>query len=265
MLKFISFGSGSSGNCYFLHTETEGLLIDAGIGVRSIKKYFADYGLNSSIVSAILVTHDHADHIKAVGAISSDWFLPVYATPSVHRGIVQNYCVRKKVKAGYERFIAYNEPINIGGFEIIPFPVPHDSSDNVGYIIRHGSTTFCIITDAGTVTPEIRHAISQADYLVLEANYEHEKLITGPYPQYLKDRIVSGRGHLSNVECGTAIAENATQKLKHVWLSHLSEENNHPELARKTVEHVLRNYGIIVGKDFALDVLKRKTPTLTSM
>ena len=94
MLNFISFGSGSSGNCYFLYTETEGLLIDAGIGIRTLKKYFTDYGLTDKTINGILVTHDHADHIKAVGAVSSDWFLPVYATQPVHRGITQNYCVR---------------------------------------------------------------------------------------------------------------------------------------------------------------------------
>lgn len=265
MLNFISFGSGSSGNCYFLYTETEGLLIDAGIGIRSLKKYFTDYGLTDKTINGILVTHDHADHIKAVGAVSSDWFLPVYATQPVHRGITQNYCVRKKVKPGYERTITYHETFCIGAFEVTPFPVPHDSSDNVGYIIRHDGNTFCIITDAGAITPEIEHAIKEADYLVLESNYEYERLMAGPYPQYLKERIVSGRGHLSNIQCGKAIAENATAKLKHVWLAHLSEENNHPELARKTIEHMLRNYGIIAGEDFKLDVLKRKTPTFTSI
>ena len=261
MLKFICFGSGSSGNCYYLYTETCGLMIDVGIGTRMLKKHFDDYGLSMADISAILITHDHADHVKSVGSLSSDLCLPVYTTAAVHHGIEENYCVRKKIRPGYERYIEHGETFQVGDFEVTSFRVPHDSTDNNGYRVRYGDVTFCLITDAGQVTDEMKPFITEANYLVLEANYELEKLQAGPYPQYLKDRIVSGNGHLSNVECGKALAENASPDLKHVWLGHLSEENNHPELARKTVESQLREYGIIAGKDFQLDVLKRRTPS----
>ena len=121
--------------------------------------------------------------------------------------------------------------------------------------------TFCIATDVGYITDEIKPHISNADYLVIQANYDEEMLESGPYPIHLKLRISGSKGHLSNKDCGIALAENMTERLKHVWLCHLSEENNHPELARKTVETILRGYGIIVGKDLDLEVLKRKTPT----
>lgn len=261
MLNFLCFGSGSSGNCYYLYTETAGVLIDAGLGTRTLRKYFADYGLSMSNINAMLVTHDHADHVKSVGSISSELCLPVYATKAVHHGIVNNYCVRKKIRPGYERYIKHGESITIGDMIITCFNVPHDSSDNVGYRIQHEDVTFCLITDAGRVTDDMKPFISESNYLVLEANYELEKLRQGPYPEYLKERIISGNGHLSNVDCGKAIAENASPELKQVWLAHLSEENNHPELARKTVETVLRSYCLIAGKDFVLDVLKRRTPS----
>lgn len=261
MLQFICFGSGSSGNCYYLRSDTEGILIDAGIGWRMTKKYFAAYGIDTTTLRAILVTHDHADHVKAVGYVSAECFLPVYTTAPVLRGINSNYSVRKKLKPGFDRTTTPGETFRVGEFEITPFTVPHDSSDNSGYFIRHHDTRFCLITDAGSVTDTMAQYIKQAQYLVLEANYERERLLTGPYPQYLKDRIVSGNGHLSNVECATAIASHASSDLRHVWLAHLSEENNHPELARKTVEATLREYGIVAGKDFELDVLKRKTPS----
>lgn len=261
MLKFISFGSGSSGNCYYLYTETDGLMIDVGIGTRTLRKYFSDYGLSLSDIKAILITHDHADHVKSVGSLSSDLCVPVYSTAAVHHGIEENYCVRKKIRPGYERYIEHGETFMINDFEVTSFRVPHDSTDNNGYRVRYGDTTFCLITDAGKVTDEMKPFITEADYLVLESNYELGELQRGPYPQYLKDRIVSERGHLSNAECGMALAENASPNLKHVWLAHLSEENNHPELARKTVELVLRDYCIIAGKDFMLDVLKRRTPS----
>lgn len=261
MLKFICFGSGSSGNCYYLYTETFGLMIDAGLGTRTLKKHFTDYGLQMSDISAILVTHDHADHVKSVGSLSSDLCLPVYSTAAVHHGIEENYCVRKKIRPGYERYIEHGETFMVGEFEVTSFRVPHDSTDNNGYRVRYGDVTFVLITDAGQVTEEMKPFITEANYLVLEANYEYEKLQAGPYPQYLKERIVSGNGHLSNKECGQALAENASPDLKHVWLAHLSEENNHPELARKTVEMTLREYGLIAGKDFILDVLKRRVPS----
>lgn len=262
MLNFISFGSGSSGNCYFIYTENEGLLVDVGVGIRTLKKHFKDYGLNFSQVNSVLITHDHADHIKSVGSISHDYHLPVYATREVHQGIDRNYCVAKKVVASLRHYITPGESIKIGNdFVVTSFTVPHDSSDNVGYFIEGGNTNICIITDAGMVTPEMEKFIAKSHYLVIEANHDVEMLLQGPYPQHLKNRILSGNGHLSNKDCGEALAKNINESLRHVWLCHLSEENNHPELARKTIETILRSYGIVVGKDLELEVLKRTKPT----
>lgn len=261
MLKFISFGSGSSGNCYYLYTEKDSLLIDVGVGIRSLKKSFHNYGMLFENVKNILITHDHADHVKSVGSLSGDYHIPVYTTRKVHDGIERNYCVRKKICSEYAHVIEKGKSFRLGDFEITSFGVPHDSSDNVGYKVECEGVTFCLITDAGHLTDEMLNMIEEADYLVIEANHDKEMLRQGPYPQYLKDRISGPNGHLSNEECAKALAEHASQKLKRVWLCHLSEENNHPELARKTVEQILRSYGIIVGKDFEMDILKRKSPS----
>jgi phosphoribosyl 1,2-cyclic phosphodiesterase len=261
MLRFISFGSGSSGNCYYLFNDCGGIIIDAGIGVRMLKKYFDQYGLKFSNVKAILLTHDHADHVKSVGSLSRDYNLPVYATKKVHEGIDNNYIVHYKVSMESRHYINAGESFNIDDFEIMPVIVPHDSSDNVGYRINYGGTIFVLITDAGHVTTEMAQLISEANYLVFESNHEVEKLIHGRYPDYLKKRILSDFGHLSNEDCGNALRDYATPNLKRVWLCHLSYDNNDPELARYTVEGILRDKGIILGKDFELDVLKRKTPS----
>jgi len=261
MLKFISFGSGSSGNCYYLFTERDGLLIDAGIGIRTLKKCFHDNGLLLSDVKHIIVTHDHADHVKSIGVLSGEYQLPVYATPEVHAGIERNYCVHRKITPNNAKHMTKGDTLTLGDFTVTSFGVPHDSADNVGYRIRACGTTFCIITDAGHITDEMKPYIAEAQYLVIEANHDVEMLLNGPYPEHLKRRVHSERGHLSNDECAQALVENATPALKHVWLCHLSEENNHPELARKTIEMTLRANGIIAGKDFQLDVLKRKTPS----
>ena len=261
MVRFISFGSGSSGNCYFLYTESDGLLIDAGIGVRALKKFFREYGLNRQLVRRILVTHDHADHIKSVGSMSHDLQLPVYATRLVHGGIDRNYCVTRKVESELRRYVEPGVTFQAGEFQVSPFTVPHDSTDNVGYLIETQGVRFCIVTDAGEVTPDMGSYITRANYLVMEANHDREMLLQGPYPKYLKDRILSPTGHLSNTHCAEAIAQYMSEDLRLVWLCHLSEENNHPELARKTVETILRSYGIIAGKDLQLEVLKRTMPT----
>lgn len=261
MLRFISFGSGSSGNCYLLYTDTDALMIDCGVGVRSLKKNFNSYGLRVSQINNIIITHDHADHVKSVGSLSDSCDIPVYATHKVHAGIHANWCVRKKIKPELTRFVEKGSPVRLGEFEVTPFEVPHDSSDCVGYCVRCEGVTFTIVTDCGHITEDIQKYISESNYLVLEANHDVEMLHHGPYPKYLQDRITSQRGHLSNVECGEVLAGCATPALHHVWLCHLSEENNHPELARKTVESILRDRGIAPGKDFEVEVLKRKTPS----
>lgn len=265
MLHFISFGSGSSGNCSFLYTENEGLLIDAGIGIRALKRHFKNFGLYLSSVNNILITHDHADHVKSVGSLSRDHDLPVWTTKAVHEGINNNWCVRCKITAERVKCVQKEVPFTLGHFTITPFGVPHDSADNVGYCIQYGGVTFVLMTDIGHLTDEMKGYISKANYLVIEADYEKEMLLNGPYPQHLKRRILSPYGHMSNEECALALAENATPNLKHVWLCHLSDENNHPDLAEKTVKQLLRAHGIVVGNekgaDFQIDALKRKTPS----
>lgn len=261
MLKFISIGSGSSGNCYYLQTAGDALLIDAGVGIRTLKKHLHNNGIRLESVNHILITHDHADHVKSVGVISSEYKIPVYAISEVHDGIGRNYCVPRKIPADNVRVIRKDERIRLGDFLVTPFAVPHDSSGNVGYRIQVDDITFCLMTDVGHVTEDMQQYIAEANYLVIEANYDVEMLKNGPYPQHLKVRIDGPTGHLSNIACGEAIANYATTQLRHVWLCHLSEENNHPVLALKTVEQTLRGYGIIAGKDFQVEDLKRKSPS----
>lgn len=261
MLKYICFGSGSSGNCYYLFTENCGILIDAGISFRALKKYFRDRNLSMSNIKCIFVTHDHADHVKSVGLLSKELKVPVYSTLKVHEGIQNNYVVRGKIPAEHIKYISKNVTYKFEEFNILSFSVPHDSFDNIGFRIDYNGIVFSLMTDVGHVTEEMKGFISESDYLVIEANHDKEMLLNGKYPQFLKERVASPLGHLSNKECAEAIAENVTEKMKHLWLCHLSEENNHPELARKTVTSILAYYGIIADKDFRVEVLKRTTPS----
>jgi len=261
MLTFLSFGSGSCGNCYYLTNGTDSLLIDAGIGIRRLKKNMMEYGIKMNIVRGLLITHDHADHIKSAGSLSQEYKLPVYATKLVFEGLNRSYMIKNKVDESQMNIIDPGERFDIGPFAITPFSLPHDSSENVGYKIEVDGEVFTIMTDVGAVTDNVNKYISETNHLVIEANYDLEMLRVGRYPEMLKDRICSGTGHLANRQTAEALAQNFHEHLKNVWLCHLSEENNHPELARKTIETILGSYGIIAGKDFQLEVLRRRIPT----
>ena len=261
MLTFLSLGSGSCGNCYYIATENDAIIVDCGVGIRRFKRVMMEYGMKAGKVKAILITHDHADHIKAAGKISNELNVPVYATQLVHEGMDRNYQASVKVMANNKHTVTPDETFNVGPFQITAFGIPHDASENVGYMIATGDYRFCIMTDVGTVTDNVKEYIQAATHLVLEANYASEMLAQGRYPEILKQRITSGHGHLSNSDSALALATNMSESLKNVWLCHLSEENNHPELARKTFETTLRSFGIIAGTDFTLDVLRRRIPT----
>ncbi len=261
MIEFLCLGSGSSGNSYFLRTESNGILIDAGINIKTMRKILREKGYSLEQIDAVFITHDHADHIKAVANLAYDHGKPIYATEEVHGGINRNYCITSELTAEHQRTIRKGETTVLGDFRITPFDVSHDSTDCVGFRIEVEGVTFCLVTDCGVVTPSVADAISEANYLVIEANHEEAMLVKGSYPAHLKRRISSPEGHLSNSQCANALVNFATPRLHHVWLCHLSEDNNHPELARKTVGQILRSCGIVPGVEFDLDVLKRQTPS----
>lgn len=259
-VKFISLASGSSGNCYYLGTETYGILIDAGIGIRTIKRTLKDFNIALETIKAVFVTHDHADHIKAVGHLGEKMNIPIYTTSLIHSGINKSYCMTEKLRTS-AHFLEKEQPMQLNDFIIESFEVPHDGTDNVGYCIEIAGKIFSFLTDLGEITETAAKYISKAHYLILEANYDEEMLKMGPYPKHLKDRILSSTGHMSNNDTADFLAENIQEHLQHIWLCHLSKDNNHPELAYKTIEWKLKSKGILVGKDVQLTALKRNTPS----
>ena len=260
-MVFCSLGSGSCGNCYYLGTLTDAILIDAGIGIRRMLKYLTDYGLKRDTIRGILLTHDHCDHVKSAAAFSEKLGVPVYATATVHEGVQKNKFIGKKIKPENRRDIELGTTLQIGDFSIESFPIPHDSAANTGYTIRVGETVFSLMTDVGYATEDVNKAICRSTHVVLEANYDPEMLRTGPYPYPLKLRIANGMGHLSNLQTAEALIKNMHEGLKDVWLCHLSAENNNPELALSTVASMLNGAGYEVGTDLQLAVLNREKPT----
>lgn len=281
-MKFLCLGSGSCGNCYYLESNGTAILIDLGIGIRAFKKHAKDYGLRLPDIKAILVTHDHTDHVKAVGPLSIDQHLPVYASAGVHVGVQRNRFMTKKIPEHLRMTTELDTPFDIGPFRITPFQVIHDSNDNNGYFIEvtqpepaedlfdsaaalgaedQGTEplTFCIITDCGQFTDNLIPYIKRARYLVIESNYDNTMLTTGPYPLYLKKRIKGGRGHLDNQICAERLKQFLTPTTRHIWLCHLSEENNHPDIARRTVQAAIDDLKFVPHP--ALDVLRRRVPS----
>lgn len=254
--KFFSLGSGSSGNCYYLGTKDYGILIDAGIGIRSIKKTLREYGISFDKIAGVLISHDHADHIKTVGCLGDKYNIPIYSTQAVHNGILRSRYVEANLSTS-RRVIEKENPFNIKDFEITAFDVPHDSIENVGYQLNLGDQTFVFITDIGRITDQIRHYAAAANHLVIEANYDDVMLQNSSYPHYLKSRISSGTGHLSNHKSADFIASIYNKNLKNVWLCHLSQNNNLPELAYNTVAQRLKKDGVKVGKDLHMETLNR--------
>lgn len=263
MIEFISFGSGSSGNCYYLLCQGYGLFIDAGISLRHIRRYFSDYGLLQMQPRALLITHDHTDHVKYAGALSQHFSLQVVATGSAFQGMQRNHMVSKKVpeELRYE-LDAEGDTLQLGPFSVRALPVPHDTPTNMAYALEADGVRFCLITDAGELTPACLEQIAWADYVVLESNYDQSMLTGGRYPLYLKRRISSARGHLDNVVAAEALASHLSPKARCVWLCHLSEENNHPEIARSATEQALSASGRF-SRLPQVTPLRRKAPTGT--
>jgi len=261
MVKFISLGSGSSGNCYFLGVGDYGILIDAGISARAIRKRLKDVDIDLSQVMAVFVTHDHGDHIKSLGVLAEKGNIPIYATRQVHAGIDKSHYVSPHLPADCVKYLEKQTPLQFRDFLIESFEVPHDGTDNVGYRIEAEGKVFCFLTDLGEITPLVASYAVDANYLIIESNYEEEMLRMGRYPQYLKDRISSTHGHLSNQVTARFLAENFSPRLKYIWLCHLSADNNHPELAYKATELALQEKGVLVGKDVELCALRRNFPS----
>ncbi|MDR0422001.1 MAG: MBL fold metallo-hydrolase [Proteiniphilum sp.] len=255
-ISFFSLSSGSCGNSCYLGSPRSGILIDAGIGPRVIKKRLAHYGIELPAIMALLITHDHSDHIKSAAYLGGKLHIPVYATREVHRAITKQSHIRHNLSSA-ARYIEKGTPFQVEAFSITAFDVPHDSIDNSGYFIRFGTHTFTLATDVGAITGEVARYIRKANHLVIESNYDEALLNSSRYPHFLKQRITSGTGHLSNRQTAEFLADNYSPTLRNIWLCHLSGDNNDPQLAYRTVESRLAEKGIKAGRDVALHVLQR--------
>ena len=246
-IYYFSMGSGSSGNSCYLGNSLGGVIIDAGVKADEILMMLTSNGIDIKNVKGVLLTHDHADHVKYIYTLLRNHkHLRVFCTNRILNGLLRRHSISKRIKE-YHVPIFKEIPFNINGFEITAFEVPHDGSDNMGFSIEFNDRRFVLATDMGTVSDRARHYISNANYLVMEANYDLDMLRKGHYPEYLKARIQTERGHMDNVHTAAFLAETITDKLSHIFLCHLSQDNNTPQIALKTIREALEKAGKKVG------------------
>ena len=234
MIGFCPLASGSKGNAIFFGTEQTRILIDMGISLGALVKKLAEIGIAIETIQAVLITHEHTDHIKGLSLLTQKWNVPVLANAETAKGIVQALNIRPRFK-----LFTTGEPFSFGDLEVLPFSIPHDTLDPVGFVIKAMGRKIGFCTDLGHVTSHVRKMLEKCDYLYLEANHQISMVHACPRPQIYKQRVLSKQGHLSNQECAQLLAALAHKDLKHVHLAHLSSECNSHELALNIVKEAL--------------------------
>ena len=246
-LYYISLGSGSSGNSCYIGTDREGIVVDAGVRTDKIEEMLEINGIPMSRIKALLLTHDHSDHVRySYNLLRNNRHVSLYCTPRVLNGLLRRHSISRRIKE-YHTPVFKEIPFRIGEFDITAFDVPHDGSDNMGFSIEYHGRRFVLATDLGAVTERARHYMSRANYLVIEANYDSDMLSAGPYPEFLKARIRTTNGHLDNKDTALFLQEIINPELRYIFLCHLSKDNNTPAKAIKAVRDALESKGVVVG------------------
>ena len=252
-MKFSPLFSGSSGNCSLVSAGGTDLLIDAGMTGKLITGALNEVGADPSRLSAIVVTHEHSDHIKSIGVLSRKYDIPVYANEGTWRAM--SPLIGDVAMKNIRTFIT-GQNFYIGDIDVTPFPLSHDAAEPVGYAFFHRGSRLVYMTDTGFVPEPMRETAAGADLLFLESNHDVDMLKSGPYPYPLKRRILSDKGHLSNAAAGELIKKLYPTGVRRVILAHLSKENNTEQVAYNTVKHALDESGVS-EKDFFLAVAHR--------
>lgn len=257
-MKICSIASSSSGNCIYVGGNNTNILIDAGISGKKIELGLKEINLSPNDIDGILVTHEHSDHIKGLGVMSRKYKIPIYATLATWE-VLSGTSSLGKIDMSLHNCIIPNEDFEINEFVIHPFNSYHDAIDPVCYTISNGSKKISIATDLGCFDEYIVEKLKDSNVLFLEANHDINMLQVGSYPYFLKRRILSDVGHLSNEMSGKLISNLYNKNLSHIILGHLSKENNYPELAYESVKMEMITSKTIDHKKISLHVAKRDT------
>lgn len=232
MFNFCSLYSGSSGNSLFVETPNTKILIDAGESAKKIESALNQINVDAHDIDAILVTHEHSDHVKGLATFSKKFNVPIYANCETWDALPE---ASQKIQSENHKLFNANEKFDIGELKILPFSTPHDAANPCGFNIYYGDKKISIATDLGHMDAKLIKNLEESSFILLESNYDPNILKCSKYPYPLKQRIAGPNGHLSNEAAGKTISYLLKTGLKNVMLGHLSKENNFPELAYKTV------------------------------
>ena len=230
LMRYSSIASGSNGNCYYVAKGDDAVLIDVGINAKHVELRMARLGINPASISAIFITHEHTDHIRGLSVFCKRYDIPVYITAGSYKGS------RLHLPDHMVHIIKPDERTKIGQLTIMGIPKYHDAKEPCSFVVTDGETNISILTDLGRACDNVKHVIEHSDVLLLESNYDEEMLAKGRYSFFLKNRISSGWGHISNVAALEVFLAHRTARLKHLILGHLSGENNTVELVQSLFE-----------------------------
>lgn len=257
MFEFCSLFSGSTGNSLLIQTNNTKVLVDAGESAKKIVSALSLLGVNISDINAILVTHEHSDHIKGIGTLSKKYNIPVYANKDTWNAMPEQ---KNKILDENQKIFEINKKFEVRDLLFKPFHIPHDAVNPCGFNVFNKGKKISIATDLGHVTPEIFNNLEKSSFILLESNYDPNILKYSSYPFALKQRIAGPDGHLSNNTSGELVSKLINTGLSSVMLGHLSKENNFPELAYKTVvEEIISNHHD--ESDIKIVVAKRDGPS----
>jgi phosphoribosyl 1,2-cyclic phosphodiesterase len=257
-VNFCSLSSGSSGNCYYLGNESNGILIDAGISATRIRKFLKDLDIPLQTIMGVLITHNHIDHIRGLEVLTRKNNLPAFTTRKIWKSILSP---KKNISGDCIREIPLLQRFHLAGFDIEAFPVYHDAPETIGLHICAGEKKITIVTDLGHICQTAAPYIQAANLLVIESNYDENMLANGRYPQFLKARIQSDHGHLGNHQTSAFLADNISDNLSAICLAHLSIYNNTPEIALETLHNTFIEKGILLNDQQQISILRRNSPS----
>ncbi len=255
MARFITLCSSSSGNAAFIGTGNYGVLVDAGVSAKRLKDAMSAAGLDPAFIRALFVTHEHSDHIAGVGILARRHHLPVYANEATWQAMAAKV---GKLPAEQRRVFLSDEDFYIGQLGVVPFRIPHDAAEPVGFRLWGGQLSVSTATDLGHYTKQVHEAVSGSDLVLLESNHDPDLLLANPhYSERLKRRILGRNGHLSNEACAEALVSLVSTGVKNIILGHLSGENNTPKLALETSQTRAEIEGMVLGEDVCIDLAWR--------
>ena len=248
--------SGSSGNAVLVESKKSALLVDAGVSARRIISGLALHGKSADEISGIVITHEHIDHIKAVGSLAAKYCIPVYANEKTFSAMDE---VIGKIPSSLRRIVSTGESFFVDDIEASAFSVPHDAADPVGFVFKVDGKKVTVATDIGGMSEKLFLSLSGSAEILLESNYDTVMLQKGPYPMHLKKRIAGPFGHLSNREAAITCARLVSLGTKRIILGHLSRENNTPELCLEMAKHYIEECGVSSFDDISLAVAPRSS------